>query len=339
MNKKKTVAALVGTAILAALAAVTLSPKTINCTGTPDNIQVYDLGGAEYSSLTIEGAYCHVKNVTVRGSISHGLKIGRWVYAPSNTHHVEVSNFHVYDSTTEGLDGVGSWGSCLKVETNAHDIYIHDGSVERCGGEAVGITGAENVKIDNLLIRDGKQAGLYIDNTLNMIVSNLTVYCGTDPLYYRNGKPSRAVLLGDEDYAQTLHASKLGGIVINNVVSYGCGALQYWGGQVEPNGVAGLTVTGVWWDAYDKAWINAGERNQYDISGIVYKTGAVITPTINPTVVNNTTPTPTKTPAPTITRTPTPIFTPALTLTATKVPTATPVCVQALTVWVCDKKP
>lgn len=339
MNKK-TIAALIASATIAgALAAVALTSKTINCTGKPDAIQIYDMGGAEYSSLTIEGAYCHVKNVTVRGSVSHGIKIGRWVYAPSNTHHVELSDFHIYDSTTEGLDGVGSWGSCLKVETNAHDIVIHDGEVNRCGGEAVGITGAENVTITNLVIRDGKQAGLYIDNTKGMTVDNLIVYCGTDALYYRNGKPSRAVLLGDEDYAQTLHTSKLGGIVITNVNSYGCGALQYWGGQVEPNGVAGLTVTGVWWDAYDKAWINAGERNQYDISGIVYKTGAVITPTITPTVVNNTTPTPTKTPAPTITRTPTPIFTPALTLTATKVPTATPVCVQALTVWVCDKKP
>lgn len=319
--KTKTRSTLIGVALTVAAAAVgvfaALAPKTITCTGSVTAPQVYDLGGAEFSSLTIEGSYCTVKNVTVRGAVSHGIKIGKWVYAPSSTHHVTLQDFHIYDSTTEGLDGVGSWGSCLKVETNAHDIIIMDGSIQRCGGEAVGITGAENVRIERVDVTDGKQAGFYIDNSLNVGLYDTSVTCTGDSYYFRNGKPSAAYLLGDEDYAQTLHASKLGNIVIQGAEVFGCAALQYWGGQVSPNGVNGLTFEGVFWNAINRHWIASGARNANIVINASYKSGptATVTPmptatatspastapvTVTPTAAKTITPTRTKTITPTM---------------------------------------
>lgn len=323
-NRQKAIGwmAAVWAAVTAVTSLVALSPKTITCTGTVSSPQVYDLGGAEFSSLVIEGSYCTVQNFTVRGSVSHGVKIGKWVYAPSITHHVTVRNFKIYDSTTEGLDG-GSWGSCLKIETNAHDIVITDGLVERCGGEAVGITGAENVRIERVDVIDGKQAGFYIDNSLSVQLYDTSATCTGNSTYFRNGKPSTSYLLGDEDYAQTLHASKLGTIVIQGAESFGCGAISYWGGQVTPNGVAGLTFEGVFWNSYNRSWIASGARNTAIVINAIYKSGTVATPTPASTVtLPSVTPvTPARTP--TQTKTPLPTWTPSKTLTPTMTGTAT----------------
>lgn len=327
--------AAIATAAAAVVMYSVLAPRTITCSGTSAAIQDYDLGGQEYQALVVKGSYCKVHNFVVRGSVSHGVKVGEWVYAPSNTHHVEVYDFKIYDSTTEGLDGVGSWGSCLKAETNSHDIYIHDGLIERCGGEAIGITGAENVTLERVNIVNGKQAGYYIDNSLNVNVLNAVVTCGNDPLYFRNGKPSSAFLIGDEDYAQTLHASKLGGIVVTNFTSYGCGSLSYWGGQVEPNGIAGMNFQGVFYDAYNRHWLAAGERSANIILSIEYKTGAVATSTPSPTKTSTPAPvTSTRTLTavpPTATRTNTPQATNTATRTPTPTRTATPVITQTAT--------
>ena len=326
-NRHKIIGGVLG-ALLAVTSLVALSPKTITCTGTAANPQNYDLGGAEFSSLVIKGSYCKVHNFTVRGSVSHGVRVGEWVYAPSITHHVEVYDFAIYDSTTEGLDG-GSWGSCLKAETNSHDLYFHDGIIARCGGEAVGITGAEHVLIERVDVTDGKMAGFYVDNSFDVKILDTSVTCTGDSYYYRNGKPSAAYLFGDEDYAQTLHASKLGSIVVKGAESFRCSAMSYWGGYVSPNGINGLLFEGVFWDCPNYHYIKPAPRNaNLDTDGIEYKPSTTITPT--PTLA--VTPSQTKTAAPTGTKTATPIpsvtRTPSLIPSATRTPviTATPVC-------------
>lgn len=321
MKKTKYLGYTLLAAISSVIIAIALSPKAIVCSGTPDNIQDYNLGGQEFLNLTIKGSYCKVHNFTVRGSFSHGVRVGEWVYAPSITHHVEVYDFSIYDSTTEGLDG-GSWGSCLKAETNSHDLYFHDGIVVRCGGEAVGITGAEHVRIERVDVVDGKQAGFYIDNSLDVQLLDTSATCTGDPLYFRSGKPSSAYLFGDEDYAQTLHASKLGDILVLGAESYNCSAMSYWGGQVTPNGIKNMTFAGIFWNSPNTHYIKSGARNSnIDVSGIIYKTGVVITPTVTPTALPVTTtptiPVPTKTLTPTLPPTKTKTPSPTVTLTPT----------------------
>lgn len=321
---------------------------TITGSGTDLDWVTHDLNFVTYTSVNILCHYCHVLNVVVIGSVSHGIRIGNWDYAQNiQAYFVWLSNFLIVDSTTEGFAN-NKWGSCLKVETNAHDILMEDGFVNRCGGEAVGITGADRVTARRVNVSNGLKANWYVDNSNDVTIEDSVIICDNS-LYYRDKvKPNAPLTIADEDYDQTDNASKLGNIKFNHNLSYGCSAPFYWGGQVEPNGIDGLDLTlNEFHNMKGTIWIASGERHRnIVISPNLYITDPVlITPTPNagtpvaitivPTNSRTATITPssTRTSTVTVTRTITPTRTASPTVTRTPSPSPTaagPLCARVI---------
>lgn len=290
--------------------------------GTAEQWVVYDLQNKQYAGVWVNCSYCEIRNVNVFESPSHGIRIG---YTGIPVHHVIIDGFSVAESVTEHrpASSSGSWGSCVKAWTNATDFVIRNGTVKRCYGEAVGITGSQRVLIENVTVENGWGGGYYIDNARWVELRNSVAVCN-DPAFYRNGKPSASILLGDERYDSLgLNTSQLGDLSIHNNVSYGCGSLQYWGGHFAPNGgVAGATIANnIFYDAPVRAiWFASGSRNaNIAQSGNQFLTSAG-GPTMTPTPTRTATASRTPTVVPlTLTRTPTPVI---------STPTATPGCLE-----------
>jgi len=301
--------------------------------------KIIDLQNREYNSVVILCKYCVVRNVICRDSWSHCIRIGNWLSAPNPTHHVTLEYFQIYNGTLQGYT-TNQWGSCDKIETNVTDVIMRNGVIDKCGGEAIGITGAENVELSNIWIIGGKKANLYIDNSLNVKATNLITDC-SDKAYWRepNKRPSD-VTLGDEEYEQTNKQSKLGNISYTNNISYNCNPASYWGGEMVVNGLNGFEYkNNTLYNADRLPYIAPGERNanivlesnQYlkDVNVVVPATPTLLPMTITPITSTVTSVVAVITVTPTRTNTPTP--TPTATRTVTPVPT--------IAVWECTVQP
>lgn len=355
MNKKLLTGILVTTAVLGtAVLALTpngndkiLNPNTTytNYTltqgGTVDDPVVIWGNGAHVQCVLVQADYVIIRDLVVHNCTTFGIR--------ANGKGIQILNNTVYDTVKANQlasgkcnDGAGaSWHSALRA-ADASDIVISGNKVYESCGEGISILRADNVTVENNIVYDTFSVNIYCDQCSNATIRNNYSYSTGNMNFYRNGKVARSISIGAESYsgwAFNVHDILIEGNTLENV--RGINYIQEQAGtpsnvivrdNVFINVAAPLVNLGTW------ATVS---------NNIIGGTPTAGNPTPTRTATPSRTPAPaTVTPAiPTVTRTATPIIptrtaspVPA-TNTPVIVPTSTALCVPALSVWVCDKKP
>lgn len=291
---------------------------TVSGIGTETDWVEVDCNGMIMQSLKLTGKYIHARNCIVDAA---GI---------SPSHGVFISGQHIIfeDSVVKNMQKAsGNWGSGIKCYLGGEDIVLRNNKVFNNYGEGIGITRCIGVEVDGNEVWDNFSVNIYIDNSIDVTVTNNYSHCA-DPKYYRDNLPASGVLLGNENYSGW--GSQLRNVKIDGNKIEGCRPIRLY----NPIGgaVSNFTIT-------NNAFINV-KQPFVSVAGAITSNNVAGTPspTATPSPTPSRTPTITQ-PAPrtvppsmtsTTTRTPAQASTPTATRTSTATWTATPTVILTI---------
>jgi hypothetical protein len=303
----------IGALIVAAILAFTGDVYTINQSGTAAEPLVIDMGGETITCVLIKGDYVVFQNAVVTGCNTFGIRV--------NGKHVKVLNNEIYDVARSNWDGskcsgAGGWASGVRV-ADTSDVVVSGNTVHGLCGEGIGILRADNILVENNIVYDAFSVNIYLDQTSNAVVRNNYSYSTGDVRFYKNGQVARGISIGAESYSNW--SFSVHDILIENNKLEKVRGINY---ITETSGTPYNIVV------RNNTFINVPAPL---VSLGSWATVGTVTPgtSIPPTVTKM----PTRTTTPT--KTPMPVFT----ITPSLTPAPQLICVQALSVVVCNRMP
>lgn len=175
------------------------------------------------SNLSIRN--CHIHDINSSGARYAGKKIrleGNYLHdiALINVNNTNFPN--------------GGWPTCMGTAPDrdnnpsnpfADDVIIRGNRIENCWGEGIGVWFASNAVVEDNIIDNAFNVGIYLDNSFNVTIARNFVHM-TRGL---NGGQGSGILMGTEPYPSWgLTASSSHDITITNNVVVAGGGIGWW---------------------------------------------------------------------------------------------------------------
>lgn len=229
-------------------AAGAYAPFTVSRSGTASAPITVKGSGAVVSGgtigLTLSGSYLEVSGFEVTAAASHGLLI--------TGKHIKLTDFSVHDNVSENIQSDGNcgklssgFGSGLSIKLGSEDVRVSRGTLYHNCGEGMTATRTINTTVTKVTSYDNYSGNFYIDNSKDVTLDGNFSYCTNNTKFYRDSKPARSYMVGEEYYSSW--GAQLSNATMINNLALGCRGLGFNGSKVSGGLKGGLIAHNTLW--------------------------------------------------------------------------------------------